>query len=413
MAEFDVAVAGAGMVGVSTVLWAQMRGMRVLLLDPKPPGSGTSSGSACTIATYACMPVNDPSVFTDLPRLLFAKDSPLAFSLAHAAAHPRWMLSFLANCRSAPARRIAGLLAQLLAQADSGLDPLIEEAGAQDLIEARGQLSVWSTEKAADAATAGLEFRRAQGIPLREIAPEDARAMEPGLKLPIARAVHYPAARHVRDPLALIGRFHRRYTDLGGETAAAKVTGLRASGAEVEITAGPKRYTAKHAVIACGAFSRSVTGAGTRALPLGTERGYHLMFAGEAGRVTRPVGWGEGGFYAVPTAKGLRLAGTVEIAGLKAPPNPDRLAYLARQGEAMLGPLPEASSSWLGFRPTMPDALPVIGKSPASDRIFHAFGHQHLGLTLGGITGRIVTDLIGGCDPGLDVAPFSPARRFA
>jgi D-amino-acid dehydrogenase len=124
------------------------------------------------------------------------------------------------------------------------------------------------------------------------------------------------------------------------------------------------------------------------------------------------VGWAEGGFYATPMARGLRLAGTVEIAALDAPPSANRLAYLARRGAEMLGPLPEPDATWLGFRPTFPDSLPAIGPSPASPRILHAFGHQHLGLTLGGITGRIVTDLAEGRAPNQPIAAFSPARRF-
>lgn len=413
MADFDIAVAGAGIVGVSTALWGQMRGKRVLLLDPAPPGTGTSAGNACTLATYACMPVNDPSVFRNLPRLLAGRDSPLAFSLSHAVRNPRWMLSFLANCRAAPSRRIAAALAGLLAQADAGLNPLIAEAAAEDLIVQRGQLSLWSTAKAAEAATAGLDFRREHGVPFREVSPEDAKAMEPGLALPVARAVHYTAARQVRDPLELIRRLHARFAELGGETAAARVSAMRDTGTEVLLEAGPETFAAAHAVVACGAFSRSIEGAGTNLLPLGTERGYHLMFPSEGHRVSRPVGWDEGGFYAVPAANGLRLAGTVEIAALHAQANEERLSYLARRGAEMLGPLPEPGSHWLGFRPTMPDALPVIGRSPQSERILHAFGHQHLGLTLGGITGRIVTGLIDGQPPGLDLAPFAPGRRFA
>lgn len=413
MADFDIAVAGAGIVGVSTALWGQMRGKRVLLLDAEPPGTGTSSGNACTLATYACMPVNDPSVFRDLPQLLFAVDSPLAFSLPHALRNPRWMMSFLANCRAGPSRRIAGALAGLLSQADAGLDPLIAEAGADDLIVPCGQLSIWSTTKGAEAASAGLNFRRQHGVPFKELSPEDAKAMEPGLKLPIARAVHYTAARQVRDPLELVRRLHARFAELGGVTVPAHVTAVRDTGSQVHIEAGSQAFTAGHAVIASGAFSGSIKGAGVRALPLGTERGYHLMFPQDGHRVSRPVGWAEGGFYAVPATGGLRLAGTVEIAALTAEANKGRLDYLARKGRAMLGPLPEPASHWLGFRPTMPDALPVIGKSPHAERILHAFGHQHLGLTLGGITGRIVTDLIDGEDPGLPLTAFAPGRRFA
>lgn len=412
MSDFDIAVIGAGIVGTSAALWARMRGHRVVLIDPAPPGSGTSSGNACTLATYACLPVNDPSVLRDLPRLLFGRDSPLSVSWRHALRHPGWMLAFLANCRAARSRRIAGHLAALLAHADAGLNPLIEEAGARDLVVARGQLTVWSTAEAAREAEAGLALRRSLGVVAEELTGAEAKALEPGLALPVARAVLFPEARHVRDPEELVRRFHARFEALGGVTVRAAAREVRAMPDRVSVIAGVERIEAARAVIAAGAFSGRIAGAGAARMPLGTERGYHLLYAGEGQRLTRPVGWAEGGFYAVPMARGLRLAGTVEIAGLDAGPDPRRLDYIARRGAELLGPLPAHTSSWLGFRPTLPDALPVIGHSPASERILHAFGHQHLGLTLGGITGRIVADLVEGRRPNLPLDAFSPARRF-
>lgn len=410
MPDFDIVIAGAGIVGTSAALWAQMRGHRVLLCDPAPPGSGASSGNACTLATYACLPVNDPSVLTSLPALLFSKDSPLALSYRHALRHPGWMLSFLANCTGRRSRAVAGHLATLLSHADAGLNPLLAEAGAEDLIIARGQLTVWSTAAGARAAQAGIDLRRTLGVEVEDLSPDEARAREPGLALPVKRAVYYPRARHVRDPEELVRRLHARFTALGGETRRLAVEALTPRGDRVELSLGSEHVQAGHAVIAAGAFSRTIRGAGTKGIPLGTERGYHLMFSDEAGRITRPIGWAEGGFYAVPMARGLRLAGTVEIAERDAPVNHARLDYLIRKGAEMLGPLPAADSHWLGRRPTLPDALPVIGPTRAAPRIIHAFGHQHLGLTLGGLTGRIVADLTEGRQPNIDLRPFAPER---
>ena len=413
MNDVDIAVVGAGIVGMSAALWAQMRGHKVVLIDPAPPGSGTSSGNACTLATYACLPVNDPSILSNLPRLLFGRNSPLSISWQHALAHPRWMLSFLANCRAQPSREIAGNLAALLSHADAGLNPLIEEAQAQDLVVARGQLSIWSTTAGARSSAAGLTVRRELGVDFEELTAEEVRDLEPGLALPVEKGVFYPQARHIRDPEELVRRFHTRFAALGGVTLTEKVSMTRARSDGIEITAGALTVAAGRVVIAAGAFSGQIAGAGTARLPLGCERGYHLLFAGEAHRISRPVGWAEGGFYSVPMAKGLRLAGTVEIAALDAPVNPNRLSYLARRGRELFGPLPSPSQTWLGFRPTMPDALPVLGVSPTSDRIIYAFGHQHLGLTLGGISGRIVADLAEGRNPNIPIEAYRPDRRYA
>ncbi len=213
--NFDVIVIGAGIVGVACAFWAQMRGQSVALVDPAPVGSGASSGNACTLATYACMPVNDPSVFANLPHYLFSSDSPLALSWVHALRNPLWMLKFLANCRPAKSRQIAMELAALLAHADAGLNPLIAASGAEDLIVANGQLTVWRSENAARADRAGLAFRRAQGIMFEEVSGTEAHTMEPALAFRPACGVYYPTARHIRDPLALTQRFHRAFTDLG------------------------------------------------------------------------------------------------------------------------------------------------------------------------------------------------------
>lgn len=412
MATHDLAVIGAGVVGVSCALWARLRGLSVVLIDPEAPGAGTSYGNAGTIATYGCLPVNDPSVLRGLPGLLFGGDSPLAFDWGHALRNPLWMLRFLANCRARRSDEIAAALAALLDQADGGLNPLIEAAGAWDMVVSRGQISVWSTPGGAAEATAGLARRRALGVEVLELDPGQVKEMEPGLALPIQRAVHFPAARHVIDPQGLVRRLHARFETLGGVTRVARALRVAESGESVTVVTDAGEVDAARVVIASGAFSRRIGGSGAEALPLGAERGYHLMFAGEVGRVTRPVGWGEGGFYATPMAAGLRLAGTVEIASLDRPANRGRLDYILRRGRQMFGDLPEPTSDWLGFRPTMPDSLPVIGLAPGRQRVIHAFGHQHLGLTLGGITGRIVADLAEGRAPNADIAAYAPSRRF-
>lgn len=413
MHDIDVVVAGAGIVGTSTALWLQMRGHSVMLVDPNPPGSGTISGSAGTLATYACMPVNDPSVLTGLFHLMTSPDSPLSLSYLHALKNPTWMLSFLANCRPSRNRVIAGHLAAILSHADGGLNPLIAAAQAEDLVVDRGQLTVWSTAKGAAGDLGSLAVRRSFGIPFTELTSGEVREMEPGISMPVEKGVHYPGARHIRDPEELVRRFHARFAALGGRTLAARVSATRADADGVTVSAGDQMIRANRAVIAAGAFSKQIAGSGAERLPLGVERGYHVLYASEAHRITRPVGWSEGGFYSVPMVKGLRLAGTVEIAALDAPKNKKRIDFIRRKGAEMFADLPAPTSDWLGYRPSMPDALPVIGPSAASDRIFLAFGHQHLGLTLGGITGRIVADMVEGRKPNFAIDAYRPDRRFA
>lgn len=410
MAELDLVVAGAGIVGTSAALWARMRGLKVLLCDPNPPGSGASYGNAGTIATYACLPVMSPSILRNLPQLMAGRDSPLSIDYRHALRHPRWMLSFLANCRASRVEAIATALAGLLAHADAGLDPLIAAAGAEDLVVANDVLYLWTTRAGFEAARPGNDLRRRLGVAMDEIGPDEIAALEPGLRLKPWRGLRFRGARHLADPQELVARMHRRFLALGGQWRQSAVRATRPGRDRVSVVVDGGAFDAARVVIAAGAHSTAVTGSGAEPLPLDVERGYHLVWRDHGHRISRPLGWAEAGFYATPMAQGLRLAGTVEIAAPDRPPNRRRFAYIARKGAEMFGELSGPVDEWMGLRPSFPDALPVIGASPVSDRVILAFGHQHIGLTLGGITGRIVADLAEGRAPDLALGAFSAAR---
>ncbi len=409
--DFELIVVGAGIVGMSAALWAQKEGLKTLICDPNPPGSGTTYGSACTIATYACIPVNSPSVFTSLPHLLTSRESPLSFNLWHGLKNPRWMLSFLKNCRTANVRHISQTLGQILAQADAGLNPLITEARAEDLMVSNDCLYVWSSRSGYEGALESNAMRRAQGVDFNELSPDEVRQLEPDLQLPVHRGLHFKGARHVTNPQELVTRMQKRFQALGGTYLPHSVIRCRPddTGVTAYMSDGTQIRAGRLALCA-GARSCQISGSGAERLPLGTERGYHILYRNHGGLVSRPVGWAEAGFYATPMAHGLRIAGTVEINAIDAAFNTRCTNYLQRKSHEMFGPLGPPDDTWLGHRPTMPDALPVIGYSPASDRIILAFGHQHIGLTLGGVTGRIVTDLARGQPSLCDITNFAPQR---
>ena len=411
-AEFDLAIVGAGIVGVSCALWAQKLGLRVLILDENQPGTGVSMGNAGTIATYACVPVNSPGIFRSLPSLLFSRESPLGFDWLYAMRNMPWVLAFLRNCTPANVRRISDQLGDLLSYTDSGLDPLIAEAGAEDLLIDNGCLYIYSTKTSFEAAAISTETRRRNGVVFDVLDVEAVRELEPTLKLSLYKGLHYRGARHVSDPQALVERFHERFTKLGGTWLQKKVVRTNPDmdfGVEVELADGA-RISTRRAVVAAGAHSKSIADSGVSDLPLDTERGHHVVFNDQAHLLSRPVGWADAGLYATPMKQGLRIAGTVEIAGLKKPKSQARIDFLTRKAHEMFGDLGAPDEDWLGFRPTMPDALPVIGRSHRSDKILFAFGHQHIGLTLAGITGRIIADLAQDRMPNFDISGFDPKR---
>jgi D-amino-acid dehydrogenase len=409
--QFDIAVIGAGIVGVSTALWAAMRGKSVIVIDPESPGSGASFGNACTIATYGCLPINSPSIYRRLPRLLTDPESPLAFDWFYAIQHPRWMLSFLANCRPAAVDHITMANAILLSHADAGLNPLIAEADAQDLMVENDVLYLYSTTAGFEGARQGIQKRRDLGVALDVLDAAEIKELEPQLRFEAVKGLRFNGARHISSPKTMIMRMMSRALAIGARhcaMTARKIT-EETDCARVYLSDGTN-VKAAHVVIAAGAHARSITGSGAEKLPLDTERGYPVMFPDDGAKLSRPCGWEEAGFYAVPMADGLRFAGTVEIAGLKKPHNRRRTQYIETRANRMISDLGRVGDTWMGFRPTFPDSLPAIGKSPKNGRVFHAYGHQHLGLTLGGITGRTIVDLIEGKRPNFDLSPYDPGR---
>ena len=409
--DYDLIVVGAGMVGMSTALWAQKEGLKTLLCDAKQPGSGTTCGSACTIATYACIPVNHPSIITSLPHLLTSKDSPLSFNLGHGLKNPSWMISFLNNCRKSKVEHISKSLGQLLQHTDAGLDPLIAEANAEDLIVKNDCLYFWSTKAGYENAYIGNQMRKSQGVDFDELSAEDVLQLEPKLKQDIYKGLLFQGARHISSPQELVNRMLKRFQALGGTYLANNVikTKVDSDGVTAYLEDNIEIRGDKLALTA-GARSGQIKNTGAEQLPLGAERGYHILYKQHENLLSRPVGWAEAGFYATPMADGLRIAGTVEINAINAKFNHKCTDYLQRKSHEMFGDLGIPDSNWLGHRPTMPDSLPVIGSSTESDKIIYAFGHQHIGLTLGGITGKIVTALAKGEISPVDIQHFSPNR---
>lgn len=407
-----IAVIGAGIVGCSCALWLQRKGIAVTLIDPGEPGSGTSSGNAGTIADYGCVPVNNPALFKRLPSLLTSRESPLSLNLGYALAHPSWMIRFLGNCREHKVARITRVLGKLLAKTYEGLDPLLDMANARDLVRQHGCMYVYENEQQFQAALPSNRARRAQGFDYVELDRADIHDLEPALKFPFERGLLFESASHVVNPRALCQRYYECFLENGGEFIRQRAVGIEQGVDSVQLRLdNGGNLQPDRIVVAAGAFSKTIGGLPMGALPLDTERGYHIEFDDMQHLLQRPVSWNAAGFYATPMEHGMRFAGTVEIAGLDAPHNPRNIAYLTRKAHVMLE-LPERPDrEWLGFRPTLPDALPVIGYSVGSEYVLFAFGHQHIGLTLAGITGKLIAELANGEEPDHDLRPFS-ARRF-
>ncbi|MBI1218439.1 MAG: FAD-dependent oxidoreductase [Rhodobacteraceae bacterium] len=396
----EIAVVGAGVVGLAIAHRLAAAGREVLLIDPAAPGSGASYGNAGTIADYAVMPVGTPDVLRNLPALLFDRSSPLSIRRAAMLSLAPWLLRFLRQSLPGPAMRNATALAALLADATPRWIDLAAAIGAADILQSRGCLYLYETREAGRSAEAAMAARRGLGVTVDLIGPDELRQMEPGLPEMPGGAAFFPKAVFLNDPGRLMAALAQAAQTAGAGLLQAKAERLirQVDGVALEGT-GPEgtfHLHARRVVIAAGAHSRDLAQQAGDRVPLDTERGYHLEYDMVAPRLTRPACPTSRGFYLCPMAGRLRVAGTVELGGLTAPPSPHRLDRLEAGARAIFPDLPAPTRNWMGFRPSIPDSLPVIGPSRGGAEVLLAFGHGHIGLTLAPITAALIEGWIDG-----------------
>ena len=405
----DIAILGAGVVGLAIAERLAAEGRDVVLVDPGEPGGGASYGNAGTIADYAVMPVGTPDVLKNLPSLLFDANSPLAIRRAALPALMPWLARFAWQSLPGPTRRNAAAIARLVADACPSWLALADRIGGANILQKRGCLYIYETAKAYRAAHADMAFRRTQGISVDLIDPATLRQMEPNLPQVEGGAAFFPKAVFLNDP----GRMVR--TLAAHVAGQAEIRKARADRIErqmdgVLVTGPDLRLKARRVVIAAGAHSRDLARQAGDRVPLDTERGYHVEWDMATPRLSRPSCPTSRGFYLCPMEGRLRVAGTVELGGLTAPPSPHRIAKLVEGARAIFPDLPQPDREWMGFRPSVPDSVPVIGPSRGGADVLHAYGHGHIGLTLAPITARIIADLIAGRTPEVEMRPYLPTR---
>jgi D-hydroxyproline dehydrogenase len=406
----EIAVIGAGVIGLTVALRLARDGRQVVLLDPNAPGSGASHGNAGTIADYAVMPVGTPEVLRSLPSLLLDPNSPLAIRRAALPSLAPWLLRFAGQSLPGPARRNAEALARLLAGAGAGWGALAAEAGGAAILHRRGCLYLYDSAAAFRAGSDDMIRRRALGVRVEMATPAELATMEPGLPPVAGGAAYFPDAVFLDDPGRMMGLIAAATSAAGVEHLPLRADGLERQVGGTTIHSPGLRLHARRVVLAAGAHSRALAAQAGDRVPLDTERGYHVEWDMAEPRLTRPSCPTARGFYLCPMAGRLRVAGTVELGGLTAPPSAHRIARLVEGARAIFPDLGPPSRDWMGLRPSMPDSLPVIGASGGGPDVIHAFGHGHLGVTLAPVTAGIVAALVAGREPGIDMAPYRSGR---
>lgn len=411
-----VTIVGAGFIGLASALWLQRMGHQVTVIDRAPPlddaawEQAASYGNACTFAPHGVVPVSVPGLALQVPGMLLNPRGPLAIMWRYVPQLMPWLVAFLRAGRAAEVERIATVLAALLDAAGPDWDPLFDMAKATHLQRRNGCLYLYKSAADFAGGSYGNGLRERHGVRMTRLDADGVRALEPNLAPLYHTGVLFEDAYSIASPRQLGVALARAILDHGGEILRGDAGDLRATASGVELTVNGTRRHCDHLVVAGGARSaRLALEIGDRIL-LDTERGYHVMFPEAGHLVNRPVCFVENGFYMTPMADGLRAAGTVEFGGLLAPANATRTDVIADGVRQFLPGAGAPGRVWLGFRPSMPDSLPAIGPSEKTPHVTYAFGHGHLGLTLAGVTGRLVARLISGKTPHLDLAPLKPTR---
>lgn len=406
------AIVGGGAVGLASAHYLAESGHEVSIFEESGVASGASYGNAGTFAPYACIPVNNPSVFANLHRYLLSSRSPFRLRMQQLPRMLPWIGRFLQHSTAARSHHTSVELARLLGLANAAYAGIIGRAGA-DLIAPQECLYLYSSSRAFDAAARDMALRRQLGIPVEILDEAAIRALEPNLSPRFHKGALFTGSWFFRSPYRFLTTLAERLTQSGVEMVRASVQEVRPQegGVDLVLTDG-RSVRFDHVVIAAGAKSRHFALQCGDKVPLDTERGYHLTFPAGAGLLSRPCGWAERGFYMTPMADGLRVAGTVELGGFSPALRTSLLSLLSSSARDAVRGLGGPTTEWLGFRPTLPDGLPVLDRAAASPRVIYAFGHQHLGLTLAGITGQIVASFVNDTPQPISLAPFA-ANRFA
>ena len=407
--NLKIGIVGAGIQGVCNALFLQKKGYQVTLFDREEPGSAASYGNAGHFSPYASVPLNRPDVIADVPSMLISSRGPLALKWNYVPKMIPWFARFILNCREEKMMHTAKNMHQILDQSLPAFDELFDEVDLDGLIENNGILYVW-TDQNMKSRELEIRIRDQLGVKQQLVNKKEIHDLEPNLKQFYHGGVFYDYARHARNPRKILIKLFENFVNKGGKFLKLNIQNIDFDEEKPVLRTETQRFIFDKLVIACGAFSKRLTDKLHENIPLDTERGYHVHFKDYDHLISRPIVYANRGFGMTPMEQGLRVVGTVEFGGLENSPSKSRIKNLILNAKDMLDGLPEHKDEWLGFRPTLPDFLPVLGPSKNYKNVFYSFGHHHLGWTLGAISGKIISKMISGENTNLDLQPYSSIR---
>lgn len=409
----SIAVVGAGIIGTTIAYALQRRGFSVTLVDRDAPGKGASYGNMASIAVTEFMPASRPGVWAQMPKWLLDPEGPVRIRPAYMPKLVPWFLRFLAASRPSKLRELEAAGAALCGRAHEDLGALLAETSLTHMLSAEGCLSLYADEAEFRVDREHIEILERFGFRHEILGRNAIHDLEPALTTTIAKAVLFPDNRSVADPYKLVRALAAQFQALGGVIQTGDVVGFEEGEESVSALrlADGRRLAADRVVLAAGAFTGRLSKLLGEPIPLETERGYHTQIMAPGISMRHSVIWPARAFMVTPTAGGIRVGGTVEMAGLDAPPDYRRAKVLVKRAQEALPDLKaEQTSEWMGHRPALPDTVPVIGPSAKRRNVLYATGHGHLGLTYAATTSRLIADLVTGAKPAIDLKPYRVDR---
>ncbi len=412
MSAGEVTVVGAGIVGVSSAAWLQRAGFEVTLVDAGPVGEGASFGNAGNISPGAVVPYTIPGFLREVPGWLLDAEGPLAVRPGYLLKVLPWILAAVKSSQTETALKTSRAMRELHRGTFDAYDALTRNTEAAALIERCGQLYVSERPHTAQGSQIAQFMREAAGVKTIILGEREIREAEPALAPIFKSGMLLPEHGRCKNPHQLVQIIAREAGRNGATILRGKVTGFRTNADRVlGILLDGEVRPVERVVIAAGAASGQLSAHLGTPLPVEAERGYHITIA-DAGVMPRiPVSHCDAKFVCAPMNMGLRLAGTVEFAGIDAPPNWKRAELLKEQARRMFpGVRMEKVTQWAGNRPSLPDGLPVLGAAPGFANAFFAFGNSHFGMTAGPVMGKVIAEIVAGRKPAIDITPFSATR---
>jgi D-amino-acid dehydrogenase len=407
-------VLGGGIVGACCAFALLRRGFDVTLIDKDAPGHGATFGNSASIGLASVPPLGMPGMLRKMPRMLLDPMHPLVIRLRHLPRTLPWLMRFKDALAPTRVEAIAGARAALLSEAGTAYESLLADISRPDLIHANGLIQAYESDASFAGARGGIDLRRRHGIEVQELAGPALREMEPALSDRVVAGVFFPTVQTVVNPLLLTEAIVDAFRARGGHVLREAVTGFEFGPAGVtQIVTEAGRHPTDLVVISAGAWSRDLVALLGETVSVTAERGYHIMIENAAHLPKISLVSGDHNVSIVSLNTGLRMTTMAELTAIDAPPDhPRALRIFAAAAGLIRGLELNVASRWVGSRPSTPDSLPVIGRSSKHRNVIYAFGHGHLGVTFGAVTGNIVGTLARDEHPNLDISPYRPDRRF-